>query len=51
MKLCRKKNIININAIEHKGKIEEKISHKGTPGLVGGWGKSHCGENPFKLSS
>ena len=48
MKLYRKKNTI-INAVEHKGTMKEKLSHIETPGLVGDKGKTHYGENPFKL--
>jgi hypothetical protein len=48
MQLYRKNNII-INAVEHKGTIEEKHSHIETPGLVGDQGKTHYGENPFKF--
>ena len=44
MQLCRKKNIIIINVVEHKGTTEEKDSHIETPELVGDqgnplWGK------------
>jgi len=49
MQLCRKKNIIIINVVEHKGTIEEKHSHIETLGLVGEQGKTHYGENHFKL--
>ena len=35
MQLYRKKNIIIINAAEHKGTIEENHAHIETPGLVG----------------
>ena len=34
MKLCRKKNVIIINAMPHKGKIEKNHSHIETPGSV-----------------
>jgi len=45
MQLCRMNNITIINAIEHKGTIEEKHSHIETPILVEDQGKTHYGEN------
>lgn len=35
--------------MKHKGIIEENHSHIETLGLVGDHGKTHYGENPFKL--
>ena len=49
MQLCRKNNIIVINAAEHKGTIEEKHAHIETPGMVGDQGKTNYGENPCKF--
>ena len=49
MQLCRNNNIIIINEAEHKGTIEEKHSHIETPGLERDQGKTHYGENPFKI--
>lgn len=46
MQLCGKNNIIIINAVKHKGTIEEKHAHIETLGLVVGQGKTHYGENP-----
>lgn len=48
MQLYRKNNS-TINAVKHKGTIEEKHSHIGTPGLVEDEGKTHYDEDPFKL--
>jgi len=48
MQLYRKNNTI-INAVKHKGTIEEKHSHIEEPGLVGDNGKTHYSEDPFKL--
>lgn len=43
MQLCRNKNIIIINAVEHKGTIEENHSHIETPRLEGDQRKTHYG--------
>ena len=48
MYLCRNNNII-INAVEHKGKIEEKHLHIEPPRLVKDQGKTHYVENAFKF--
>jgi len=48
MQLFRKNNII-VNAVKHKGTIEEKHSHIETPRLVEDQSKTHHGENPFKF--
>ena len=42
-------NKIIINAVEHKGTIEENHAHIETPGLVRVQGKTHYGENPRKF--
>jgi len=49
MQLCINNNSIIINAIEHKGTIEEKHSHIETPGLVRDQGKTHYGGNPLQI--
>ena len=40
MQLCRKNNVIIINAVEHKGTTEEKNPHIETPGFVRGEGEN-----------
>ena len=49
MQLCRKNNIIIINATKHKGTIEEEHSHIETPGLVGDQGKTPQRGKPFQV--